>query len=72
MRSRSCTKTARWLDHCPALMPELVYDLLHPNAEFTERHNQPLLERNPVGFWRGVALLSLLVNLVLLYLLHRG
>ena len=51
---------------------ELIYDLLHPNAEFTERRNRPLLERNPVGFWRGVALLSLLANLVLLYLLHRG
>ena len=51
---------------------ELVYDLLHPSAEFTERRNPPLLERNPVGFWRGVALLALLANLVLLYLLHRG
>lgn len=51
---------------------ELVYDLLHSSAEFTERRNPPLLERNPVGFWRGVALLSLLANLVLVYLLHRG
>ena len=51
---------------------ELVYDLLHPNAEFIERRNRPLLERNPVGFWRGVALLSLLVNLILLYLLNHS
>ena len=51
---------------------ELLYDLLHPNSEFTERRNRPLVERNPAGFWRGVALLSLLGNLVLLYLLHGG
>ncbi len=51
---------------------ELPYDLSHPNPEFIERHNRPLLERNPVGFWRGAALLSLFANLVLLYLLHRA
>lgn len=43
-----------------------------PGPAFTEHHNRPLLERNPTGFWRGVALLSLLANLALLYLLHRG
>ena len=51
---------------------ELVYDFLHPNAEFTERRHRPLMERNPTGFWRGAALISLLVNLALLYLRHRG
>jgi serine/threonine protein kinase len=51
---------------------ELIYDLSHPNPDFTERRNRPLLERDPTGFWRGVALFSLLGNLVLLYLLHRG
>ena len=50
---------------------ELIYDLLNPNPEFTAHRNRPLLERNPTGFWRGVALLSLLANLVLFYLLHR-
>lgn len=51
---------------------ELIYDLLHPSAEFVECRNRPLIERNPVGFWRSVALLSLLGNWVLLYFLHRG
>ena len=51
---------------------ELIYDLRYPNPEFIERPVRPLLERNPVGFWRGVALLSLLGNLMLLYWLHRG
>ena len=51
---------------------ELIYDLRYPNPEFIERPVRPLLERNPVGFWRGVALFSLLGNLMLLYWLHRG
>lgn len=33
------------------------------------RRQSPLLERNPVGVWRTVALLSLLANFFLLYLL---
>ncbi|MCB1821507.1 MAG: bifunctional protein-serine/threonine kinase/phosphatase [Candidatus Competibacteraceae bacterium] len=51
---------------------ELIYDLRYPNPDFIERPVRPLLERNPIGFWRGVALLSLLGNLALLYWLHRG
>ena len=54
-----------------AVETEFLYDLTHPSAEFSERR-QPLLERNPTGFWRAVALVSLLVNLALLYWLHRG
>ncbi|HCB13199.1 MAG TPA: protein kinase, partial [Gammaproteobacteria bacterium] len=51
---------------------ELIYDLRYPNPEFIERPVRPLLERNPVGFWRGVALVSLFGNLVLLYWLHQS
>jgi serine/threonine protein phosphatase PrpC len=51
---------------------ELVHDLRHPSPEFTDGRVRPLLERDPVGFWRGLALISLLANLALLYLLHRG
>ncbi|MCB1771210.1 MAG: hypothetical protein KDJ31_16165 [Candidatus Competibacteraceae bacterium] len=51
---------------------ELIYDFRYPNPDFIERPIRPLLERNPVGFWRGVALVSLIGNLVLLYWLHQG
>ncbi|MBK8898930.1 MAG: bifunctional protein-serine/threonine kinase/phosphatase [Candidatus Competibacteraceae bacterium] len=51
---------------------ELLYDLSHPNVEFSDQRRPPLLERNPTGFWRAVALLSLLANVVLSYWLHRG
>jgi len=50
---------------------ELIYDLRYPNPEFIEHPVRPLLERNPVGFWRSVALLSLLGNLALLYWMHQ-
>ena len=31
----------------------------------------PLLERDPVGFWRTAAIVLLILNLVLVYLLSR-
>jgi serine/threonine protein phosphatase PrpC len=52
-----------------AELSEFVYDLSHPNAEFMRENQAPLLERNPVGFWRSVALIALMLNLILLYLL---
>ncbi|MBE2293707.1 MAG: protein kinase, partial [Phycisphaerales bacterium] len=54
-----------------AVETELAFNLRYPNPEFVERPFRPLLERNPVGFWRAMALLSLLGNLILFYWLHR-
>lgn len=51
---------------------ELLHDLLHPNPAFGEHRARPLLERHPTGFWRSLAVASLLLNLLLAYLLHRG
>jgi len=31
----------------------------------------PLLERNPALFWRGLSVVSVIVNLVLLFLLNK-
>lgn len=48
-------------------LSEFVYDLRHPNARYLSRTRVPLLERNPVAFWRGVALIlgvALLVSLL--------
>jgi len=51
------------------LLSEFTHDLHHPNSSLQIDGFQPLLERNPLGFWRGAALLLLICNLVLLYLL---
>ncbi len=53
-------------------LSEFLYDLNHPNASFlNEADNIPLMERNPLMFWKGVSGLLLLVNTLLLYLLLR-
>jgi serine/threonine protein phosphatase PrpC len=44
---------------------EFIYDLAHPNKTFIEAGHTPLIERNPLGFWKTIALLSLLTNLIL-------
>jgi serine/threonine protein phosphatase PrpC len=50
-------------------LSEFIHDLRHPNPVFTNSAPRPLLERNPVAFWRGLAILLLFINLVLFYLL---
>jgi serine/threonine protein kinase len=39
-----------------AELSELVHDLRHANAALLARH-PPLIERNPLAFWKGVSLL---------------
>lgn len=53
------------------LLSEFNHDLASPNASLQTEAFQPLLERNPVGFWKAAALLMLVSNLLLLYLLVR-
>lgn len=55
------------------LESEFVADLTRPNQSLlNEGRSRPLLERNPLGFWRGLALIQLGVILVLGYLLLTG
>lgn len=46
-------------------LPEFIYDLHHPNKAFLSRTRPPLIERNPVVFWKGVSFV-LMVLLILL------
>lgn len=50
-------------------LSEFLYDLSHPNTSLIRKQPRPLLESNPVGFWRAIALILLVINLVLGYLL---
>ncbi len=50
-------------------LSEFLYDLSHPNPKFTQANDQPLMERNPLAFWKATSGLLLLINLGLLYLL---
>ena len=42
-------------------------DIIGPNAQLAETEYQPLLERNPLGFWRGLSLMLFVLNSYLLY-----
>ncbi|NOY62029.1 MAG: serine/threonine protein kinase [Gammaproteobacteria bacterium] len=52
-------------------LSEFIYDLKNPNKALTSASQTPLLERNPLLFWRTLSLLLLIGNLVLLVALFR-
>ena len=45
------------------------YDLSNPNPEFMKDVNLPLLERDPVVFWRRLSIMLIIMNLLLIYFL---
>ena len=50
----------------------LVEDLKRPNASLGYDRPRPLIERNPLAFWKGLAAALLLLNAVLFIVLSRG
>jgi len=44
---------------------EFQHDLSNPNPEFMKA-GVPLIERNPIGFWKGLAVISILINVILI------
>ncbi|HHJ13561.1 MAG TPA: bifunctional protein-serine/threonine kinase/phosphatase [Gammaproteobacteria bacterium] len=49
------------------LLSEFVYDLSHPNPGYAGREQPPLIERDPVAFWRALALIFLATTLAALF-----
>jgi hypothetical protein len=47
-------------------LSEFMYDLRHPNTTYLSKTRPPILERNPVAFWRALALIFLLVIIIML------
>lgn len=53
-------------------LSEFLHDLTTPNPKFlTPEDRIPLIQRNPLAFWKSMTGLLLLTNLILLYLLSR-
>ncbi|MDD5265532.1 MAG: protein kinase [Methylococcales bacterium] len=53
-------------------LSEFLYDLSTPNPKFlSAKESIPLIERNPLLFWKSLSVILLLTNLVLLYYLVR-
>ncbi|BCG63207.1 MAG: hypothetical protein methR_P0903 [Methyloprofundus sp.] len=62
-----------WIDEAlrKALLPEphkryqeiseFIYDLRHPNKEFINKTRPPLIERDPVVFWKSVSFILLII-----------
>jgi serine/threonine protein kinase/serine/threonine protein phosphatase PrpC len=54
-------------------LSEFVYDLRHPNQAFLNKTRPPLIERNPVIFWKSVSfILTIIVFTLLFQLTNRG
>ena len=45
---------------------EFIYDLHHPNQAYLNKTLPPLIERNPVIFWKGLSFVLMLVIIVML------
>jgi len=53
------------------LLSEFVHDLSNPNQKLAEKPESPLLEKNPVAFWKTVSAVLSVTVFVLLILLAR-
>jgi len=62
---------SRSMERRYAEVSEFVFDLCNPNADFVREAHRPLLERDPLGFWRGLAIASILLNLALAFWMLR-
>ena len=48
-------------------LSEFLFDLRHPNSTFLNKTRPPLMERNPVVFWKGVSfILAVIIAFLLL------
>lgn len=51
-------------------LSEFVFDLRHPNRNFLSSSSKPLMERNPLLFWKCFSGLLAVTIFVLLFILH--
>lgn len=47
-------------------LSEFIYDLRHPNKVFLNKSRPPLMERNPVLFWKSVSFILTIIIAILL------
>jgi len=50
-------------------LSELESDLRKPNSDYLREDQLPLLQRNPLAFWKGLSSILIVSNLILIYLL---
>src|SRR3990167_2980426 len=47
-------------------LSEFIHDLKNPNPVFLKADQRPLLEKDPVRFWKGLSVVLLVLNVILL------
>jgi serine/threonine protein phosphatase PrpC len=52
-------------------LSEFVFDLRHPNQAFLNKARPPLIERNPLAFWKSVSFILAVIVVILLKVLHK-
>jgi len=52
-------------------LSEFLFDLRHPNQEFLNRSRPPLLERNPIVFWKSISFILAAFLIVHFLTIHR-
>ena len=50
-------------------LSEFIHDLGNANSAFMQKEHEPLMKRNPLGFWRGLSAIFFITNIILLYFL---
>jgi serine/threonine protein kinase len=53
-------------------LSEFMFDLRHPNKSFLQTSPAPLMERDPLLFWKGLTAVLVLIILVLLFRQYMG
>jgi serine/threonine protein kinase len=48
-------------------LSEFTWDLRNPNPQFVRQERPPLIERNPLAFWKGLSLVLFVLTLTLLF-----
>jgi hypothetical protein len=51
-------------------LSEFIFDLRHPNTKYLATSSTPLIERNPLLFWKCMTVALALLVVVLLALQH--
>jgi serine/threonine protein kinase len=70
-------ETPAWIDltlrkalHCNPYkryseLSEFIYELRHPNRKFLSKSRPPLLDRNPILFWKSLSAIMLMIVIVI-------
>lgn len=51
------------------LISEFIHDITKPNDDFMKDRPIPIIEKNPIAFWRGLSIALILLNVFLLFIL---